>query len=86
MEFVPILIPTSTKTLRVLYKYFILFQQQTSQSPDAWLAASVPVLSGQSLARDGCGREGTTATPLARLPDLAATLGGLDSGERDRRE
>lgn len=32
MEFVPILIPTGTKSLRVLYKYFIVVQQQI---PDA---------------------------------------------------
>lgn len=32
MEFVPVLIPTGTKPLRVLYKYFIVFQQQI---PDA---------------------------------------------------
>ena len=30
IEFVPILIPTGTESLHVLYKYFILFQQQLS--------------------------------------------------------
>ena len=48
MEGAPILIPISTKTLGVLYKYFILFQQRVPTAQCLCTDTSFPVRAGLS--------------------------------------